>query len=266
MTHTSDASGSATLPTLRVRGVRKHFTLHLRDGRDLPVLHGVDLDAAPGECVALVGASGQGKSTLIKCLYGNYGVDAGSIRLRTGNVDGGEIDIARATPQQIIGLRQRTIAYVSQFLRAVPRVPAIDVVAERLLQAHPVSADLGQANASDLWQAAQDAAREQAAALFERLNLPRALWQLPPATFSGGEQQRVNIARGFILPSELLLLDEPTASLDAANRRVVMQLIHEAKARGAAVIGIFHDEEVRDAVATRCVTLPTAATEIEVTP
>jgi len=256
MTHEFDPR---ELPTLRVRGVRKHFTLHLRDGRALPVLHGVDLDAAPGECVALVGASGQGKSTLIKCLFGNYGVDAGSIQLRT---DGSEIDIARATPQQIIGLRQRAIAYVSQFLRAVPRVPAIDVVAERLLQAHPVTAELGQ---TDAWQAAQDAAREEVAALFERLNLPRALWQLPPATFSGGEQQRVNIARGFILPSDLLLLDEPTASLDAANRRVVIQLIHEAKARGAAVIGIFHDEEVRDAVATRCVTLPAATAELETT-
>jgi alpha-D-ribose 1-methylphosphonate 5-triphosphate synthase subunit PhnL len=256
MTHESDP---VALPTLRVRGVRKHFTLHLRDGRALPVLHGVDLDAAPGECVALVGASGQGKSTLIKSLYGNYGVDAGSIRLRT---DGSEIDIARATPQQIIGLRQRAIAYVSQFLRAVPRVAAIDVVAERLLQAHPVTADLAQ---TDAWQAAQDAAREEVAALFDRLNLPRALWQLPPATFSGGEQQRVNIARGFILPSDLLLLDEPTASLDVANRRVVMQLIHEAKARGAAVIGIFHDEEVRDAVATRCVTLPAASAELETT-
>ena len=256
MTHESDP---VDLPTLRVRGVRKHFTLHLRDGRALPVLHGVDLDAAPGECVALVGASGQGKSTLIKCLYGNYGVDAGSIQVRT---DGSEIDMARATPQQIISLRQRAIAYVSQFLRAVPRVPAIDVVAERLLQAHPVSADLGQ---TDAWQAAQEAAREEVAALFERLNLPRALWQLPPATFSGGEQQRVNIARGFILPSDLLLLDEPTASLDAANRRVVMQLIHEAKARGAAVIGIFHDEEVRDAVATRCVALPVASDELETT-
>ncbi|MBO9512560.1 MAG: phosphonate C-P lyase system protein PhnL [Variovorax sp.] len=260
MTHAPHSSSAA--PILRVRGVRKHFTLHLRDGRDLPVLHGVDLDAAPGECVALVGASGKGKSTLIKCLYGNYGVDAGSILLRTDGTARGEIDIAQATPQQVIGLRQRAIAYVSQFLRAVPRVPAIDVVAERLLQANPVTADLGQAGA---WEAAQDAAREEVAALFERLNLPRALWQLPPATFSGGEQQRVNIARGFILPSDLLLLDEPTASLDAANRRVVMQLIQEAKARGTAVIGIFHDEEVRDAVATRCVTLPSAANELETT-
>jgi alpha-D-ribose 1-methylphosphonate 5-triphosphate synthase subunit PhnL len=252
----NQAFNSTAAPTLRVRGVRKHFTLHLRDGRALPVLHGVDLDVAPGECVALVGASGQGKSTLVKCLYGNYGVDAGSIELRAG---GGAIDIAHATPQQIIALRQRAIAYVSQFLRAVPRVPAIDVAAERLLQAHPIDADLGQTGA---WQAAQEAAREQVAALFERLHLPRALWQLPPATFSGGEQQRVNIARGFILPSALLLLDEPTASLDAANRRVVVQLIHEAKARGAAVVGIFHDEEVRDAVATRCVMLPEAADSV----
>ena len=255
---TNANSFNANPPTLRVRDVHKHFTLHLQDGRDLPVLHGVSLDADAGECVALVGASGRGKSTLIKCLHGNYGVSSGQILLAT---DEGVIDIAQAAPQQIIALRQRTMAYVSQFLRAVPRVPAIDVVAERLLQAWPVEADLGQA---DAWQAAQEAAREQAAALFERLNLPRALWQLPPATFSGGEQQRVNIARGFIVPSELLLLDEPTASLDATNRRVVVQLIQEAKARGATVIGIFHDEEVRDAVATRCISLP-APVELEAT-
>jgi len=255
------SNSSAGQPTLRVRGVHKHFTLHLRGGQALPVLHGVDLDAAAGECVALVGASGQGKSTLIKCLHGNYGVNRGQILLRTAE---GEIDLAQAAPQQVIALRQRRIAYVSQFLRAVPRVPAIDVVAERLLQAR-LDADMADLADHDAWQAAQEAARAQVAALFTRLNLPPALWQLPPATFSGGEQQRVNIARGFILPSELLLLDEPTASLDAANRRVVVQLIHEAKARGAAVIGIFHDEEVRDAVATRCVSLPSAPVEMEAT-
>jgi alpha-D-ribose 1-methylphosphonate 5-triphosphate synthase subunit PhnL len=192
--------------------------------------------------VALLGASGQGKSTLMKCLYGSYGADSGAIWLEAQD---GRVDIAAATPQQMLALRRRDIAYVSQFLRAVPRVPALDVVAERWLQARPEQdAD-----------ALQESARDEARALLERLNLPESLWQLPPATFSGGEQQRVNIARGFIEPARLLLLDEPTASLDAANRRVVIELIHEARAAGAAVVGIFHDEEVRDAVASRCVTL-----------
>lgn len=227
---------------LHVQSLSKHFTLHLRGGLQLPVLKSVSLQVEPGVCVALLGASGQGKSTLMKCLYGSYGADSGSIWLEA---QGGRIDIAAATPQQMLTLRQRDIAYVSQFLRAVPRVPALDVVAERWLQARPdQDAD-----------ALQETARNEARALFKRLNLPESLWELPPATFSGGEQQRVNIARGFIEPARLLLLDEPTASLDAANRRVVIELIHEARAAGAAVVGIFHDEEVRDAVASRCVAL-----------
>ena len=225
---------------LHVESLSKHFTLHLRGGLELPVLKSVSLQVEAGECVALLGASGQGKSTLMKCLYGSYGADSGAIWLEAQD---GRVDIAQATPQQMIALRRRDIAYVSQFLRAVPRVPALDVVAERWLQARPeTDADT-----------AQEQARDEARALFARLNLPSSLWELPPATFSGGEQQRVNIARGFIEPARLLLLDEPTASLDAANRRVVIELIREAREAGAAVVGIFHDEEVRDAVASRCV-------------
>lgn len=227
---------------LQIESLSKHFTLHLRGGLELLVLKGVSLSVNPGECVALLGASGHGKSTLMKCLYGSYGADSGAIWFDASD---GRIDIAQATPQQMLALRRKDIAYVSQFLRAVPRVPALDVVAERWLQARPgLDAD-----------EAQEAARQEVRRLFTRLNLPPGLWELPPATFSGGEQQRVNIARGFIEPARLLLLDEPTASLDAANRRVVIELIHQARAAGTAIVGIFHDEEVRDAVASRCVSL-----------
>ena len=237
-------------PRLSVRGLAKHFTLHLRGGARLQVLAGTSLDVHAGECVALVGASGRGKSTLMKCLFGSYGADAGTLRFDSS---AGPVDIAGATPQRMLQLRCSDIAYVSQFLRAVPRVAALDVVAQRLVDAEPAPAsdDLDDA----VHEARLDAARAAARALLARLNLPEPLWDLPPATFSGGEQQRVNIARGFVQPARLLLLDEPTASLDAANRRVVVDLIHEAKARGAAIVGIFHDEEVRDAVADRCVEL-----------
>lgn len=239
-------------PVLEVQGVRKCFTLHLRDGLQLPVLDQVDLQVHAGECVALVGPSGRGKSTLMKCLYGSYAVDAGHLWLRPSG--GPRIDLAAAGARELITLRQREIAYVSQFLRALPRQAALDAVAERLLQVEPADRD---AEADPLddgpYLAALERAREQVRELFARLNLPSGLWGLPPATFSGGEQQRVNIARGFILPARLLLLDEPTASLDAANRRVVVELIGEAKRRGSAVVGIFHDEEVRDAVADRCI-------------
>lgn len=233
---------------LKVRGLRKRFTLHLRDGLELPVLDGVDFELAAGECLALVGASGRGKSTLVKCLHGSYGADAGQMHFR--RADGSVVDLAMAAPREVLALRQREIACVSQFLRVVPRVSALDVVAERRLAVAP-PLPAGAVFDEALHEQQLEAARAPARALLARLNLPEGLWGLPPATFSGGEQQRVNIARGFIQPARLLLLDEPTASLDAANRRVVIELIREARAAGTAIVGIFHDEEVRDAVATR---------------
>jgi len=244
-------TNGAKEPVLQVDAISKRFTLHLRGGLELPVLHEVSLDVQAGECVALLGPSGRGKSTLMKCLYGSYGVDSGAVWMQSSAQ--GRVDIAQASAQQVLALRRRDIAYVTQFLRAVPRVGALDVVAERWLQANAAKNDALETD-DDHARALEDA-RDAARVLLTRLNLPAGLWELPPATFSGGEQQRVNIARGFVQPARLLLLDEPTASLDAANRRVVIELIAEARSRGAAVVGIFHDEEVRDAVASRCVTL-----------
>jgi alpha-D-ribose 1-methylphosphonate 5-triphosphate synthase subunit PhnL len=219
--------------TLRAEGLAKGFTLHLQGGVAIPVLRGAGLEVAPGECVALSGPSGAGKSTLMRLLQGNYGADAGRILVR--RPDGSVADLAAAPPREVIALRRDTIGHVSQFLRVIPRVPALDVVAE------PLAAR----------GTPREEARARASALLRRLNLPERLHGLPPATFSGGEQQRVNLARGFIADYPLMLLDEPTASLDAANREVVVALIGEAKARGAALVGIFHDAEVRDRVADR---------------
>jgi alpha-D-ribose 1-methylphosphonate 5-triphosphate synthase subunit PhnL len=174
--------------------------------------------------------------------------------MRYRKADGRSVDLAAAGPREILALRRSEIAFVSQFLRAVPRVPAVDIVAERRLgAAAPLPSGTVLDDAAD--EREREASRVPARALLARVNLPESLWGLPPATFSGGEQQRVNIARGLVQPSRLLLLDEPTASLDAANRRVVVELILEARAAGTAIVGIFHDEEVRDAVATRCLLL-----------
>jgi alpha-D-ribose 1-methylphosphonate 5-triphosphate synthase subunit PhnL len=217
---------------LKAEGLGKTFTLHLQGGIRLPVLRGVDLAVRAGECVALAGPSGAGKSTLMRCLYGNYGAEAGRILIRHGGM---ELDLAAADARAMRAVRRDTLGYVSQFLRVIPRVPAIEIVAE------PLTAR----------GVARETALARAAALLARLNLPARLHHLPPATFSGGEQQRINLARGFAADYPVLLLDEPTASLDAANREVVIALIAEAKARGAAIIGIFHDAEVRDRVADR---------------
>lgn len=211
-------------PIIEVRNLSKTFVLHQQGGVAIEALSGISFSVDAGECVALHGPSGAGKSTLLRALYGNYLPTGGSIRVRCGGED---VDITSADPRTVIRLRRGCISYVSQFLRVIPRVSTLDLVAEPLLEAGE--------------------------GLLARLNLPERLWHIAPATFSGGEQQRVNIARGFIRPSPILLLDEPTASLDGANRQVVIDLIREARGDGAAIVGIFHDDVAREAVADRTI-------------
>lgn len=213
---------------IELKDVSKTFTLHNQGSAVIEVITDVSFSVAPGECVALTGVSGAGKSTLMRMIYGNYLAQSGSICI-------GDVDIVQAEPREIIALRREVLGYVSQFLRVVPRVPTRDVVAEPL-RAVGVS---------------QEEAQERAQSLLAQLNIPERLWSLSPTTFSGGEQQRVNIARGFAHAYPAMLLDEPTASLDATNREVVLTLIEEAKARGAAIIGIFHDEAARARVCDR---------------
>ncbi|MDE2332965.1 MAG: phosphonate C-P lyase system protein PhnL [Rhodospirillales bacterium] len=213
---------------LSVRGLAKGFTLHLQGGTRLAVLAGVSLDVAAGECVALSGPSGAGKTTLLRALYGTYRADAGAILVRHG---GGMVDLAVADARTTLEVRAHTLGYVTQFLRVVPRVPALAIVTE----------------AAGAGNDAEARARD----LLLRLAIPPRLHGLAPATFSGGEQQRLNLARGFAGAHPILLLDEPTAALDAANRATVVAMIREAKAAGRAIVGIFHDDSVRDAVADR---------------
>lgn len=218
---------------LETQDLSKTFTLHGRGGLALPVFAGINLSVRAGECLALTGHSGSGKSSLLRCLYGNYAATGGEVRIRH---DDAWLSLSAAAPREVLEVRRRSLGYVSQFLRVIPRVSTLDIVAEPLRR---------------LGVAAREA-QDQAALWLTRLNLHERLWHLPPVTFSGGEQQRVNIAHGLIAGHPVLLLDEPTASLDADNRRVVVELIHAARERGAAVVGIFHDDEVREAVASRC--------------
>lgn len=225
---------------IEVRDLAKSFRLHNQGGAELCVLEKISFDVQPGECVALQGRSGSGKSTLLKCLYANYRASAGSIRIAG-------TDVTAASPRELLRLRREAVGYVSQFLRVIPRVPALAVVAESLLEDGPYD------------EAVAERARQEAEQLLLRLRIPLRLWSVAPATFSGGEQQRVNIARGLIRKRPVLLLDEPTASLDAENRSTVVSMINEARAGGAAIVGIFHDREVRDAVATRVLDLESGA-------
>ena len=213
---------------LAVSNLEKSFHLYQQNDAHISVLRDAAFDVEAGECVALTGPSGCGKSSLMRMIYGNYRAESGSIL-----IDG--TDMACASPREVMALRRTTIGYVSQFLRVLPRIPTLRVVAEPFMRAGGDEAE-GEAIASDL---------------LARLRIPESLWSLSPLTFSGGEQQRVNIARGFVYPYPVLLLDEPTASLDKANRDTVLELVVEAKQRGSALVGIFHDADVRTAAADR---------------
>lgn len=229
------------MSAIALEGVSKTFLMHQQGGARLPVVSGVQLEVHPGECVVLGGPSGAGKSSVLKMIYGNYRCDTGSIRIRDGIET---VDVAVAAPRRIAALRRTSLGYVSQFLRVIPRISTLEIVTSSARGAGKPEAK------------AADRARE----LLTRLRVPERLWPLPPATFSGGEQQRINIARGLAADRPILLLDEPTASLDAANRTTVVELLAERKAAGVALLGIFHDEDVRDRIADRVVDITRFAT------
>ncbi|MGB0747297.1 MAG: phosphonate C-P lyase system protein PhnL [Magnetospiraceae bacterium] len=217
---------------IQVQNLCKTFTLHHQGGARIAALTGINLTVEGGDCVVLHGPSGTGKSTLMRSLYANYKPQSGSVLIRH---KGAWVDMVTAPPYVVIEVRRFTIGYVSQFLRVIPRVSTLDIVSEPL-----------RAQGVD-----QTTAERRAKDLLASLNIPEALWSLAPGTFSGGEQQRVNIAHSFVADYPVLLLDEPTAALDAENRRIVVDLINRAKQRGAAIVGIFHDADARDAVGTR---------------
>ncbi len=227
------------LKRIVVEGLSKDFTLHLQGGQEMSILSKIDMQVDAGECVVIHAPSGAGKSTLLRCLYANYRASSGSVNIWH---EGDWVDVQSAPAQQVLAVRHRTLGFVTQFLRVIPRISTLDLVAEPLL----------------MRGVEKQAAYEQAEELLSRLRIPKRLWQIPPATFSGGEQQRVNIARTMIYDYPILLLDEPTASLDEANRATVIDMINAARERGAAVVGIFHDEVVRQALATRIFSIPAA--------
>jgi alpha-D-ribose 1-methylphosphonate 5-triphosphate synthase subunit PhnL len=216
---------------LKVNKLCKQFTLHNQGGVQLRVLNEVSFEVAQGQCLVLHGPSGTGKSSLLRSLYANYLPQSGEILVRHGE---GWVDMVSAPPHRVLEIRRHTIGYVSQFLRVIPRVSTLDIVSEPLRRQGIDG----------------DRARARAARLLARQNIPENLWVLAPSTFSGGERQRVNIAHCFVTDYPVILLDEPTASLDAENRQVVIDLMREAMHRGAALVGIFHDAEVREAVGT----------------
>ncbi len=228
------------MPLLDVRGYAKHFTIHALE-RDIPAFDAVSFTLEAGEFVLLRGPNGVGKSTLLRCLYRTYLPSAGAAYFTTSSGD--RIDLARAADVDMLQLRRHEIGHVTQFLRPRPRVSARDLVAEPL-QIDGVPAAEAQQTAS-YW--------------LDAFGLKRDIWQAYPTTFSGGEQQKVNLVRALILPRRLLLLDEPTAALDAGARQALVARLRELKEQGVAMLGVFHHpEDVAELVDRELVLAPLA--------
>ena len=221
---------------LTVEKLSKHFVLH-DQRKTIPSCADVSLSVTPGELTALIGPTGAGKSSVLKCIYRTYLPSAGRLVFR--DAAGAAIDLAQASDHEVLALRKSDISFVTQFLHCLPRRLAIDVVAEPLLVRGTTHA----------------AARDKASEVLAALNVPERLWEVPPATFSGGEKQRINLARGLVAYPRLLLLDEPTASLDPRTTDTVVELLQAIKAKGVAMLAIFHHPDLVHRLADQVVEL-----------
>jgi len=222
---------------LEVAGLHKEFMLFVQGGKRIQALEDISFEMAQGEVVGLTGKSGAGKSTLMKCIYRTYVPTAGSIRLRRS--DGSIVDLATAAEHDVLGVRRSEMTYCSQFLLAIPRVPAIEVAAEGLLNR----------------KTARETAFAEVRQCFERLGLPEELWDAYPSTFSGGEQQRINICRAILTRPRFLLVDEPTASLDMTTKDAVIEMLLEIRESGTSILLITHDEHTLRRLSDRCLHL-----------
>jgi alpha-D-ribose 1-methylphosphonate 5-triphosphate synthase subunit PhnL len=234
-----------TQPILEIDGLSKHFQLH-EQNKLIPSCANVHLQVHSGQLTALIGPTGAGKSSVLKCVYRTYLPSGGRMLYRDG--EGHSTDLAQASEHRMLELRQSDVGFVTQFLHCLPRRSALDVVCEPLV-AQGIE---------------REAARARASELLGLLNVPERLWGVPPATFSGGEKQRVNLARGLIARPRLLLLDEPTASLDPTTTERVIGLINSIKAEGVAMLAIFHHPDLVQRLADRVVELtpPVAVSDI----
>jgi alpha-D-ribose 1-methylphosphonate 5-triphosphate synthase subunit PhnL len=210
---------------LEVNKLSKSFKLHILEGKEIDAFHNISFNIDRGRFLGISGKSGYGKSSLIKCIYRNYDVTSGEIWLH--DEAGGKLDLTKVSDIEMLEIRRLRMGYVSQFFQPIPRVTTMNVVIEPLI-------DKG-------WQ--KERAMARARALFQLFDIPANLWDAYPSTFSGGEKQRINLMRTLIDCPEILLLDEPTASLDRNNRDIILNIIQELKRQQITMIGIFHNPD-----------------------
>jgi alpha-D-ribose 1-methylphosphonate 5-triphosphate synthase subunit PhnL len=225
---------------LTVDNLSKTFAMHVLGETRVIGLDDISFAVDEGEFLGVVGRSGSGKSSLLKCLYRTYEPTGGQARYESRN---GPVDLATCPEREVLALRGDEIGYASQFLDEIPRVPAVDVVARPLRESGMAPAD----------------ARDQATDLLEQLQLPDDLFEAYPATFSGGERQRVNLARAIAPRPRLLLLDEPTSALDPETRAAAIDLLRSYLDDGTTVIGVFHERDVIEELTDRVIVLDNAA-------
>lgn len=214
---------------LEIDGLRKDFTIFHAD-KCIHSCRDVRLKLAQGAFAGIVGRSGAGKSTVLRCIYRTYLPTAGHIWYRSARF--GRVDLARADERTILALRREELGYVSQFLSIMPRVTTREHVANALLSS---GAEPG-------------AAGGEAARMLDYFRLPKPLWDIYPNTFSGGERLRLNLAHAMVKKPRLLLLDEPTASLDEQSKLLVKDILLSLKGGGTTMLGIFHDLAFMDGV------------------
>ena len=220
-----------TQPILEVCHLKKTFHLHLLDGRLIEPFADVSFRVNKGNFFLISGKSGTGKTSILKCIYRTYLTTSGEIWYDSHMF--GRVEIATASEKVIRNLREHELAFCSQFLNVLPRVSALDVTAEPLVR-------LGVERAE---------ARARARQWLGRLRIEESRWQASPITFSGGEQQRLNLARAFIARPRFLLLDEPTASLDALSKSIVLEMMSEARAAGVTIVTVSHDTTAMEQLA-----------------
>ncbi|RJR30900.1 MAG: ATP-binding cassette domain-containing protein [Desulfobacteraceae bacterium] len=223
---------------LNIIDLEKRFTSHVLDGKEIVGFRRISFRVEAGRALGLAGPSGHGKSSVLKCIYRTYSASSGRILFDSESY--GRIDLTSLPENEVLHLRRAEMGYVTQFLSVLPRVSAIDVVAEPLV----------------LSGVSREEAREQARSLLDRLRIQKGLHNAYPCTFSGGEKQRVNLARAVIRPARLLLLDEPTASLDPDSIRVVLELLSEIKAGGTTLVAVFHDRSIMDSLVDEIYHMP----------
>lgn len=221
---------------LKVNNFSKDFELHALN-KTIKACNNINFEVSKGEFFGIIGKSGAGKSTILKSIYKTYIPSTGEIIFNSEIY--GNVDLAKVGDREMINLRKKEIGYVSQFLKTLPRITAIELVIHSLIESG----------------FEKNCAYDMAKDILNQFEIKENLWDAYPNNFSGGEKLRLNLAQAMVKKPRLLLLDEPTASLDNQSKIYVKEKMLELKSQGTTMIGIFHDIEFMETVIDKTFTM-----------